>query len=443
MERTDGKFNDLVAEAVKHHEAGRLTEADAVYRAALALSPGHAAVTQNLGVIAATLGQHDAAIARFDEVIAREPAHVPAHYNRAAALQALGRTQDAIKGFSRVCTLEPGHYDAHRALGFLWLSVGDRGRSLDHFARTYELRRGEDRLDWEAWSLTYATRSKLQHDAEQFRFLAGHRRDRSRFDELAKSYGAMGNELPQQPTELSHEQLERLGGDYNTAISIADAPELTPRAVSERPDVEDLTQRFKQGPTGVVYFDDLLTSRALHSLRRYLLESTIWHDFSHIDSFVASYLEDGLACPLILQIADELRGTFPDLLARHPLSQAWAFKGLQSSSAVDVHADDAAISVNFWITPTESNLNPERGGLAICRTRPPRDWQVRGYEADQERIVAFLEQNDGDMLIVPYRENRAVLFESRLFHQSDAPSFLPTYENHRINLTFLYGRCEP
>ena len=108
MERTDGRFNDLVAEAVKHHEAGRLTEADAVYRAALALSPGHAAVTQNLGVIAATLGQHDAAIARFDEVIAREPAHVPAHYNRAAALQALGRTQDAIKGFSRVCTLEPG-----------------------------------------------------------------------------------------------------------------------------------------------------------------------------------------------------------------------------------------------------------------------------------------------------------------------------------------------
>ena len=174
-----------------------------------------------------------------------------------------------------------------------------------------------------------------------------------------------------------------------------------------------------------------------------MLESTIWHDFSHIDSFVASYLEDGLACPLILQIADELRGTFPDLLARHPLSQAWAFKGLQSSSAVDVHADDAAISVNFWITPTESNLNPERGGLAICRTRPPRDWQVRGYEADQERIVAFLEQNDGDMLIVPYRENRAVLFESRLFHQSDAPSFLPTYENDRINLTFLYGRCEP
>ena len=150
-----------------------------------------------------------------------------------------------------------------------------------------------------------------------------------------------------------------------------------------------------------------------------------------------------MACPLILQIADELRSTFPGLLAKHPLSQAWAFKGLQANSAVDVHADDAAISVNFWITPSEANLNSKRGGLAVCRVRPPRDWQVSGYEADRERIVAFLEQNAGDTLIVPYRENRAVLFESRLFHQSDAPSFLSTYQNHRINLTFLYGRCEP
>jgi hypothetical protein len=40
---------------------------------------------------------------------------------------------------------------------------------------------------------------------------------------------------------------------------------------------------------------------------------------------------------------------------------------------------------------------------------------------------------------VPYRQNRAVLFRSRLFHYSDSPIFAPGYENHRINLTLLYG----
>ena len=71
---------------------------------------------------------------------------------------------------------------------------------------------------------------------------------------------------------------------------------------------------------------------------------------------------------------------------------------------------------------------------------PPEEWDIGGYAADQERIVVFLEQNAHDTLRVPYRENRAVLFESRLFHKSDAPEFAPGYKNHRINLTFLYGR---
>ncbi len=436
-------FSELVAQAAAHHAAGRLQAAERTYRAALALAPGQAGVINNLGVIAATDGRRDAAIALFDEAIAREPGHVAAHYNRGAALVALGRTSEAIKSFTRVCALDPGHYDAHRALGFLWLEAGDRGRALDHFARTYELRRGDDRLDGQAKFLTFATRSKLRHDAKQFRYLAQHRRDRSRFDTLARAYESVATDFPDQPTELSPQQRESLGDDYNTAIAVADAPELVGGAVAARADAEDLTRQFRTGPTGAISFDDLLRPRALAALRRYLLESTIWHDFSHIGGFVASYLEDGLACPLVLQIADEIRQTFPGLLAEHPLSQAWAFKGLESSSAVEVHADDAAITLNFWITPTSANLAPDRGGLVVCREAPPPDWEIKDYDTDQLRIVAFLEQNGENSLKVPYRENRAVLFESRLFHSSDHPIFAPSYENHRINMTFLFGRHTP
>ncbi len=440
---TGNTFSELVALAAAHHGAGRLREAEASYRAALALSPGHAAVINNLGVIAAADGRHSDAIALFDEAIAREPSHAAANYNRGAAFVALGRTGDAIKSFEGVCALDPGHYEAHRALGFLWLEVGDRGRSLDHFARTYELRRGDDRLDAQAKFLTFATCRKLAHDAEQFRYLAECRRDRARFDALARAYEAVAKDFPEQPTELSPRQRELLGDDYNCAIAIADAPERADGAVTGRADAAELTRQFQSGPAGAVFFDDLLTPRALAALRRFLLESTIWHDFSHIGGFVATYLEDGLACPLVLQIADEIRRAFPGLLAQHPLSQAWAFKGLEGSSAVDVHADDAAITVNLWLTPTAANLTPDRGGLAVCRAPPPPNWEMRGYDADQQRIVAFLEQHGADTLRVPYRENRAVLFDSRLFHASDDPVFAPSYENHRINMTFLFGRHQP
>lgn len=440
---TGNTFTELVALAAAHHSAGRLHEAEARYRAALALSPGHAAVINNLGVIAAAEGRQRDAIVLFDEAIAHERGHLAAHYNRGAALAALGHSGDAIKSFERVCALDAGHYEAHRALGFLWLAAGDRGRSLDHFARTHELRRGDDRLDSHAKHLTFASRSKLQHDAEQFRYLAARRRDRARFDALGRAYEAVARDFPDEPTELSPPHRELLGDDYNTAIALADAPELTDGAVAGRADIEELTRRFRTGPSGAIFFDNLLTPRALAALRRFLLESTIWHDFSHIGGFVASYLEDGLACPLVLQIADEIRHTFPELLGRHPLSQAWAFKGLEGSSAVDVHADDAAISLNFWITPTDANLAPDRGGLVVCREPPPADWEIKGYGKDQERIVAFLEQNGANPLRVPYRENRAVLFEARLFHFSDKPSFPPNYENHRINMTLLFGGQKP
>jgi tetratricopeptide (TPR) repeat protein len=436
-QQTSVEFRALVAEAMAHFQAGRLSETERAYRAALAIVPADPAVTHNLGVTIAAQGNHRAAIGCFDEALRADPGYVSAHYNRAVALIALGDAQQAIKALSRAAALEPQHYEAHRALGFLWLSQGERGRALDHLARTYELRRGDDRTAIALKSLRAATPHKLQHDAEQFLYLSERTRDRLRFELLARSYRALAEQLPHEVTTLSDEQIEALGEDYNTPIHLRAAPEVAGRAVNERADRTALAAQFEA--QGAIFIDDLLTPQALDSLRRFLLESTIWHDFSHIDGFVASYLEDGLACPLVLQIVDELRRAFPEILGRHPLSQAWAFKGLQAQSAVDVHADDAAVSVNFWVTPTEANLNPGHGGLVVCRAAPPEDWEIKDYDNDRERIVTFLEQRAGDSLIVPYRQNRAVVFRSRLFHHSDCPEFVSNYKNHRINLTLLYG----
>jgi tetratricopeptide (TPR) repeat protein len=435
--QTSAEFRAHVADAMTHFQAGRLAEAESAYRAALAIVPADPAVTHNLGVTIAAQGRHRVAIACFDEALRADSGFVSAHYNRGVALMALGETPEAIKALGRATALEPQHYEAHRALGFLWLAQGERGRALDHFARTYELRRGDDRTPIARNSLTRTTRDKLEHDAEQFLYLSQRTRDRLRFELLARNYRAVAEQASNAVTTLTDAQIDVLGEDYNTPIHLRAAPEVAGRAVNERTDRQALTAQFEA--QGAIAVDDLLTPQALDSLRRFLLESTIWHDFSHIDGFVASYLEDGLACPLLLQIVDELRATVPDLLGVHPLTQAWAFKGLRAGAAVDVHADDAAISVNVWLTPTKANLNPGRGGLTVCLAAPPPDWEIKDYEADQPRVVAFLEQNADNSLVVPYRENRAVLFRSRLFHASDVPEFAAGYENHRINMTLLFG----
>jgi hypothetical protein len=41
---------------------------------------------------------------------------------------------------------------------------------------------------------------------------------------------------------------------------------------------------------------------------------------------------------------------------------------------------------------------------------------------------------------IPYRSNRAVVFSSDYFHETDRTHFKEGYINRRINLTMLYGR---
>ena len=39
---------------------------------------------------------------------------------------------------------------------------------------------------------------------------------------------------------------------------------------------------------------------------------------------------------------------------------------------------------------------------------------------------------------IEYKENRAVIFNSKLFHTSDNYNFKDSYQDRRINMTFLY-----
>ena len=58
-----------------------------------------------------------------------------------------------------------------------------------------------------------------------------------------------------------------------------------------------------------------------------------------------------------------------------------------------------------------------------------------GSEAHMQEIV-----KDSPIFRVPYRENRLVLFNSNLFHQTDEFHFKPGFRNRRINITLLFGK---
>ena len=51
-------------------------------------------------------------------------------------------------------------------------------------------------------------------------------------------------------------------------------------------------------------------------------------------------------------------------------------------------------------------------------------------------------KNVQDKTIVPYNENRAVIVNSNLFHETEAIDFKDGYGDRRINVTMLSGRIQ-
>jgi hypothetical protein len=72
----------------------------------------------------------------------------------------------------------------------------------------------------------------------------------------------------------------------------------------------------------------------------------------------------------------------------------------------------------------------------------PLGWDFAKYNDDVPAARDFLTRAGARAVTIPYRANRAVIFDSDLFHETDRIAFKEGYLNRRINITMLYGRRE-
>ena len=242
--------------------------------------------------------------------------------------------------------------------------------------------------------------------------------------------------MPVSPGEMTI-----IAPSFNRVLHHADCPALPGGAVNLSLDVTAIEARYNAKRPEIMHVDGLLTEEALQSIRRFCLDSTIWKR-DYPNGYLGAFLGDGFACPLLLQIAEELRLKFPGVFHQHKLTQSWAFKYDSALTGLNMHADAAAVNVNFWITPDEANLDPDHGGLVVWDREAPRDWSFKEYNnaKNEPKVLAWLTQQGAQTVTIPYRCNRAVIFNSDLFHATDRISFKEGYENRRVNITLLYGR---
>jgi tetratricopeptide (TPR) repeat protein len=87
--------------AQKHHQAGRLRDAEQLYHQILAQQPNHAGALQYQGVIAYQVGRHDMALNLIRRAIAIEPNSAEAHINLGNVLKDTGQSRNRADGNRR------------------------------------------------------------------------------------------------------------------------------------------------------------------------------------------------------------------------------------------------------------------------------------------------------------------------------------------------------
>jgi len=312
---------------------------------------------------------------------------------------------------------------------------------------------------------TFTSEYKLKADLEQARYLSEilHPQDPEKADFFASvvvpAYEAILERIP------TLEQLETTMGlykfqkqdvadgimaVYNRALHVpnvsANRADGTPIPIFDKALKPAQIQKEWDDSNGIVVLDDVLTKETLHLIQQQIMwESTVWYQTKlpqRFGGYCGAYIDDGLHQQILLRLSVELRKLLPDIFDGHPLKYMWAYKYDSDSEfgGINLHADEAAVNVNLWLTPNDANLNKNNGGLVIYTVKPPHDWDFELYNRDTDFVYEHLLRPSGYANItVPYRENRAVIFDSALFHTTDDYTFRKGYKNRRINLTLLYG----
>ncbi|HEY8747234.1 MAG TPA: tetratricopeptide repeat protein [Tepidisphaeraceae bacterium] len=125
--------------AVAHHRAGRLGEAEALYRHVLTTAR-QAEVYNNLGGVLADQGRRQEAIDEYRRALSLDPRFAEASNNLGLMLLEMGQVPDAMGAFREALRLRPDFPEAQYNLGNAHKAIGETGPAIQSYRRCLAIR---------------------------------------------------------------------------------------------------------------------------------------------------------------------------------------------------------------------------------------------------------------------------------------------------------------
>jgi len=184
----------------------------------------------------------------------------------------------------------------------------------------------------------------------------------------------------------------------------------SPSALNSDLDFNKIQNSYLNGD--VVAIDNFLSRDGLHHLRTVALDSTTFFDAKL--GYLGSYQDDGLSSSWLDSLGRELQERLPKILNNLPLRQAWMYKydsyNAKLKQGIRIHADQATVNLNIWLTPDDANLGVGNGGLIIHNAAAPEQaiFSTDGFNswngvASEGRMHAWLLEKGVGNVTVPYR----------------------------------------
>jgi len=133
------RVRGTLARGLELHQAGKLRDAERLYRKVLTLYPEHFDALHMLGVVALQDGRAGYAIDLIERALRQKPDIAAAHGNLAAALTQLGRLDEALAAHQRHIDLHPKQIEQHLKIASLLGHLGRTTEALESCERTIGL----------------------------------------------------------------------------------------------------------------------------------------------------------------------------------------------------------------------------------------------------------------------------------------------------------------
>lgn len=130
----------LIRDGMEHHGANRLREAEAAYRQALALDPGHVKALVMLGILMGMVGQHREAAEFFASAAQRDPKNAQIQFNLGEAYRKGGQFRPAEAALRRAMALDADFMPAYDSAADLCLEEAARRQAAGRWGDVAELR---------------------------------------------------------------------------------------------------------------------------------------------------------------------------------------------------------------------------------------------------------------------------------------------------------------